>query len=335
MIGESFNKWEDMKWFFLGLILSITYAHSSPGKFIDFKERKKEFILGPLKIDKIYKSMAGPEKSLKDLDFELNPKKSKNIWITKFKAEVLDTKDNNESQEFMCHVVLRSTAETISNATLGVAQGQKEVIFPKGFAVRMVNHPNYPIVLDGQILNNNYRQINKDVYFKITVSYVDDEAAKKLELKPMEMKFFGGLCPNKTCEPVYPEKTYHVCEGKKYSGHWLVPPGKHNYPAVQNGQLALTKNIKIHYIWMHLHPYGESISLKDLTTGKIIWTGKAKNQNNKAVVLETDHFSSPEGIWLYKDHQYEVTTSYNNKTGKKIDAMGLLYMYYNDPNYSF
>jgi hypothetical protein len=151
----------------------------------------------------------------------------------------------------------------------------------------------------------------------------------------MDMKFFSGLCPNKTCESVYPEKKYHECNGENFSGHWLVPPGKHNYPAIQNGQLALTKDIKVHYIWMHLHPYGESMSLKDKTTGKIIWTGKAKNIGDKAVVLETDHFSSSEGVWLYKNHQYEVLTTYNNRTSKKIDAMALLYMYYSEPNNKF
>jgi len=53
------------------------------------------------------------------------------------------------------------------------------------------------------------------------------------------------------------------------------------------------------------------------------------------VLLDTEHYSSSQGIQLVKDHQYELTTTYNNKTNKKVDAMGLLYMYYVDESFSF
>lgn len=81
---------------------------------------------------------------------------------------------------------------------------------------------------------------------------------------------------------------------------------------------------------MHLHPFGESISIKDLTTGKILWKGRAKNHPKIAKITEIDNYSDPIGLTLYKNHHYELETLYNNTTNKPVDAMGALWVYYTE-----
>ena len=81
---------------------------------------------------------------------------------------------------------------------------------------------------------------------------------------------------------------------------------------------------------MHLHPYGESMELKDKTTGRTFWKGAAKSHAERAILLATDSYSSRDGIPLFKDHAYELTTVYNNPSSKPITAMAALWMYVKD-----
>lgn len=49
--------------------------------------------------------------------------------------------------------------------------------------------------------------------------------------------------------------------------------------------------------------------------------------------LESFFFSSKEGISIYKDHEYEIISTYNNITNESKDAMALIYMYLFDKEF--
>jgi hypothetical protein len=75
------------------------------------------------------------------------------------------------------------------------------------------------------------------------------------------------------------------------------------------------------------------MSLRDATTGEVIWSGKVQNHSEKAAVLSTEYYSSAKGIPVFKDHRYELTTVYDNPTKNDIDAMGALWMYVREKAY--
>jgi hypothetical protein len=43
-----------------------------------------------------------------------------------------------------------------------------------------------------------------------------------------------------------------------------------------------------------------------------------------------DHFSSREGIPLYRDHEYELVSIYNNTTPVDQDSMAVMHLYVRD-----
>jgi hypothetical protein len=66
----------------------------------------------------------------------------------------------------------------------------------------------------------------------------------------------------------------------------------------------------VHYIAVHLHPFAESLELVDLTTGESVFKSKARNFDDKIGLEEVEFFSSEEGLPIYKDHEYELVSTY-------------------------
>jgi hypothetical protein len=295
------------------------------------KPLKKEFTLNSIHLKRIHKSMQGPTETMVGLDFGL--KSSPFIWITKMTVEILNSDRKVDSQEFLCHAVFKYPDKKNQNAALGVAQGLKTIAFPPGHGLKVPNIKN-DIFIQAQALNNNYPDIDKKIFIRFTFEFYDDKTAKKNKLKPLGMKFVGSLCPYKGnenspgCEPVYPKYFHTSPSGKKMTDHWLVPPGKHVYRSVQEGENAITTNMKVHYVWMHLHPYGQYIELRKVGAKKAVWKGSAQNNSKLAILEKVDSYSSAKGFNLNKNSQYELVMGYNNPRKKPIDAMGFLYMYY-------
>jgi hypothetical protein len=97
--------------------------------------------------------------------------------------------------------------------------------------------------------------------------------------------------------------------------------------------LRLPYDTTLHYIAVHMHPFAESLELRDLTTDRSVYLSKVRPTPGKIGIDHVDHFSSAEGIPLYKDHEYELVSVYNNTTGVDQDSMAVMYMYVFDKEY--
>jgi len=105
--------------------------------------------------------------------------------------------------------------------------------------------------------------------------------------------------------------------------HWLVPPGRQVLRSdVEPGVVQFDG--MIHFIKIHLHPYGESVTLVDKTTGEEVWKGSATNHPERAHLTEIEFYSSTIGIPVYHDRDYELVTVYDNTTDEDIDAMAVM-----------
>ena len=122
--------------------------------------------------------------------------------------------------------------------------------------------------------------------------------------------------------------------GRRFSGHWVVKPGRHEYKTLATERLAVPHDTTIHFIGIHVHPYSESLELKDLTTGKTVWKSFHQSFTQRIGVSWMDYYSSEEGLPIYKDHDYELISVYNNPTDQDSDAMAQLMIYYHDKEFT-
>ena len=106
--------------------------------------------------------------------------------------------------------------------------------------------------------------------------------------------------------------------------HFLVPPGRHKCSRVYP-KGAFSEDTSIHFIKVHLHQYGQSISLVDKTANKVLWQGHAKTEKNQ--IESVDYYSNSDGIQIFANHDYEIVSEYWNKSTKNADGMAVLRMY--------
>ena len=170
-----------------------------------------------------------------------DPQKSPSVWITGYRAEVLENGTGQASQEFMCHTKMDTVPIPGAPVSAGgvesffvISQGQKEIRFPKGFALRLKNPADRRFDVNAMVLNNNDPMIHKNLDFKATISYVDEATALKEKMIPLALVSGSVYCPV-VDNPAYPGVP--LCEAAtdegpnaKITGHWLVPPGRPYLP---------------------------------------------------------------------------------------------------------
>ncbi len=301
-------------------------------------ERYKALTFKGITVDRIYPSMKGPWTRAYLL---LDPKhQHPYVWITGYKAEVLDGASGKASQEFMCHTKL----DVVANPNAGgmsqkvdsffvISQGQDVVRFPEGFALRLKDDPQQRLDLNVMVLNNNDPSIHRNLDFRATIHYLDDAAAKRRKTLPLRLITGSIYCPTDPSsagpgqELCRPADTDPRMVQPKSAGHWLVPPGRHVYQ--QAFDPVLPADTRIHYLMVHVHPYAESFELRDVTANKMVWKGRMVNDPNpeKALLLKTEFYRSTTGLPLQKNHRYELRATYNNPLKHDIDAMASVWIY--------
>lgn len=308
-------------------------------------------------IDRKYRSMMGPysvqEIRLGDVD------RPELLWIVGYEA-VMVGPDGEEAmpQEFMCHSNLDidvSAHDAVLDASPGfgsrlftLSQGQFHVRFPDGFGIPILS--SEPLELTTQVLNLNHDEIELGVRHKVTVEYLRDQdldgaemvalfpgSAYGLTLLEGEDGYFGIQRPDEeehgpgclTGENASPHD-YEDGMGRTFTGHWVVEPGRQVNRTLVTRLMNLPYDTRIHYIAVHLHPFAESLELRDLTTGETLFTSQAENFEDRIGLRRVDAFSSVEGIPVYRDHEYEIVSVYDNTTEEPQDSMAVMYLYLHD-----
>jgi hypothetical protein len=73
----------------------------------------------------------------------------------------------------------------------------------------------------------------------------------------------------------------------------------------------------------HLHEYGTSLRLEDISSGEVIWSARPKLDDRGKVVGMPRRYFLPFGVRLYPDHVYRLTAEYDNPTGKPLAHGGM------------
>lgn len=252
-----------------------------------------------------------------------------------------------------------------SSRLMTLSQGVFEMSLPAGFGFPVAS--NEPLYLYTQVLNLNIDDPkNMKVRHRVTFTYVRDADLQK----PMAALFNAGASglvqlDDKTAMAMPPmamapmiddhgiehhsaadcligmrapnangmASDYTDPQGRHLTGHWVVPPGRQTNHSDITWFLQLAYDTKIHYATVHLHPFAESLTLRDATTGKDIWKATAKNPEQGIGLAHADSFESRDGVPLYKDHKYELISAYNNTSGVNQDSMASIFFGLSDPEF--
>jgi hypothetical protein len=120
-------------------------------------------------------------------------------------------------------------------------------------------------------------------------------------------------------------------QGRKMTGHWIVPPGKQVNHSDITWFMNLQFDTQLRYAAVHLHPYARSLEMRDMTTGKTIFLAKAENPPSGVGLTHVDEFSSPSGVPLDHNHKYSLISIYDNPTNANVDSMASIFLGLDDP----
>ena len=309
-------------------------------------------------VDRIYPSMTGP---IWSHQFSLlESKQPELLWIQSIRSEVTEADGETvASEQYVCHANFDSEQPPKIFAggrrdprVFTLSQGLLNLSLPRGFGIPVLS--NEPFRMATQTLNLHQNSGVEKLRHRTRIEFLRDKDRQN-EIIPLtyrsltvqvsmtgESMVYEVLTPNPLqrkarCLPGEDanqgNEEHRDRHGRRFSGHWMVPPGRHSYRTLATPQLALDEDTVVHAAAAHLHPYAESISLHDLSSGKIIYQASAENFKDTVGLKNIDTYSDSKGFVLSADGEYELVTTYNNTTPKKVDAMAVLYLYMRDKKY--
>ena len=89
---------------------------------------------------------------------------------------------------------------------------------------------------------------------------------------------------------------YHDQYGRRFSGHWQVKPGREVNHTNVTRFMNVPFDTTVHYIAVRLHPFAESLELRDFTTGKTLYHSKARPSERRIGLSHVDYYASVEGL---------------------------------------
>ena len=303
-----------------------------------------------LVVDQIYKSMEGPKVMR---SFQIDSKTDDLVWITSFETKAISTNEVDAlSNDYICHTNIdfydgEHYSRWNLNERIGqhyprltsMSNGIEKYNFPDGYGFPVFGNEN--LFLSTQTLNHNIKSDPFSVKHQINLGYKPHSKT----MKPLQSKTVFIMLPYNTdnpfqgpteanpnmCLPVETgNHSYSNDEGESLSGHWVVFPGKKRYSYDITHQLQLKDSTTLHHIATHLHPYAETLTLKNKTKDTVIFTSIAKNYTDKTGLKRVSSFSSAEGVMLYPDHAYELILEVNNTSGSDQDMMASMFLFLYD-----
>ncbi|MFC6876696.1 hypothetical protein [Flavobacterium myungsuense] len=316
---------------------------------IDNSHLEYKMISPTFYIDGIYKSMEGPKSS----NYIQLSQDSTLLWLTGFHVKALDSKTKKQvSNDFICHTnVDFNDVKYFSNFNLkerigiyyprltSLSHGLENFTFPKGYGIPMKG--NDLLYITTESLNHNIADANFCIKHEVTVDYTK----KNRTIKPLLSRtafimlpynksdpYKSPLDPGKEyCIPVETKNhSYDYGDGNVLSGHWVIPVGKNKYHSGINDQLQIKDSLRLHAAAVHVHPFATSLTLLDKTTKTEIFKSKITNLSNKIGLSNIKSFSSESGVWMFKNHEYELVLEVNNTTNSNQDMMGSMFLFFYD-----
>jgi len=335
-----------------------------------------DYLSSVFKVDTIFRSMMGPL-AVQTIRLNENGSRLKNfvkgpelLWLVGYTVDVVDAITGAKlSDDFLCHNNLDiqnkdnmpwSVNTTGTFARLfTLTEGQTRVDLPQGYGIPMPSNQN--LVINSQVLNHNYKDINIKVKQKVTIYYLK-ESELSGALKPVYQqavfvtKQVSGPVGAYDAAVTVPEGTELVpasdvavtkdeptcCTGRSFdknynpyldkagrtfTGHWKFGSGEEILNSDVTVMMNLPYDTKVHYIGVHAHPFCTSLELRDKTENRSLFKAVNENFNDKIGLKYIDFLTDSAGIAMNKNHRYELVSTYSNPTPDVHTAMATMFLY--------
>ncbi|NIM01839.1 MAG: hypothetical protein GTN89_13640 [Acidobacteria bacterium] len=342
--------------------LLVAFAVGSGAAASEVPLRTVEALSPVYTVDREHRSMMGPS-SAQTLRFP-EADQPELLWVTGFQSRMVAADGISPMpDELMCHSNLDFNREHHAalhdipiyhtERLFTLSQGQLEIELPDGFGLPYYSDEEF--ILSTQVLQLNHDGQSREVRHRITLEYVRqrDLEAAGAAMKPLFATSGWGLVSlgespahwgrEETVEEHHgpgclpgtaaAEDLRDDVLGRSFSGHWVVPPGRQVNRTLVTDLLALRYDTTVHYIAVHLHPFAESIELRDLTAGETVFKSDVEGYADRIGIRRLQHFEDDEGIPMYADHEYELVSVYNNTTDRDQDSMAVLLLYLLDTEF--
>ncbi len=325
-----------------------------PESLVYFVEESSQ---GPAMMGGKADSSAAPSRELKGLVPRTGATREL-YWFKGIKVEVLDENDSlMPTAEFICHfnldidpakrTELFPTSEGSGNPRLvSLTQGQTEFYFPEGYGVPVASDEVWRF---GFQAANRTTDSHRRVKHRCTVYFIrDSQLSKPIKAlswyvpycsvvvdryNPESEAHHGGP----SCLPtlpgvVAPNQGSHLSvhkdsRGRRVSGHFVVPPGRHDYsePIQEERDPGFAKKDRtIHAIWTHIHPLCTQTSLVecDGSARRKVYQAHIETKTTGGLEIKNiETITSKEGIPLSAGKHYAIEGTYLNDTGIAQDSM--------------
>jgi cyclophilin family peptidyl-prolyl cis-trans isomerase len=289
-------------------------------------------------------------------------------WFKGVKLEVLDENGNVQpTAEFICHWNLDvdpsfrnkvfHEGHFCQNTRLSsISQAETVQILPPGYGVPIAS--DEPWSLSFQAANRTtdaHRRLkhrctlyfikDKDLVFPIKalywyVPYICVVVDKNLPDLSRQQKGNCPLCigasygvdaPNDRAGGTFPDN-----QGRKLSGHWVVPPGIQTFRDVignERDEGFAKGNPIVRAAWTHVHPLCTKLSLVECTPRerKVVLSTDCRTKIFPGLQIMHLNFLTPkDGVQLNDKASYEMEVTYNNVLKKPVDSMASMGIYMQD-----
>jgi hypothetical protein len=223
------------------------------------------------------------------------------MWLVGYHTEIVDTSGRELPRELQCH--------TFMGTSMPQHHSHENVsgIFSDGYTPRVDLPAGFGIFFRaGEKVVWNPMFNNRDAQ--------KAAAAMRIELNVIRAKNLPqGL--NRL------ETTFRTIRGS--TDLYMVPPGTD----VRETTFELPGVSKIHVIGTHMHPYGVSVELVNLTRNETVW--KAVGSRGGDHRLESmPVYINPAGYAVGPEDRFKLVARYENPTSHPVDAMAGVFILY-------
>ena len=222
------------------------------------------------------------------------------VWIVGYRTEIRDSRGKPPLENYLCHTFLgdQRVTQHEDQELKGIYSDAftPEVRLPEGFGILVKADEN----LHWMPMFNNRGEDSTRVSMRVVLSAIRVKDLKK-PLTPL----------------------YSTLQSVTVPHLYFVPPGRDE----KSTTFKPSFDGRIHFLGTHIHPYGLSVELFNMSRKERVWEGK-RRLDAQGRMVAMDVYSSAEGYPVRAGETYRITAVYENSTKAPIDAMAGLYVLY-------
>jgi hypothetical protein len=235
-----------------------------------------------------------PDHAMRDFRF------SEPVWVVGYRTEILDARNVQARENYLCHTFFgdQRVTQHDDREMLAIYSDAftPNVVLPEGVGIHLASGES----LHWMPLFNNRQEQPARIRMRGTISVIREKDRTKA-MRPV----------------------YSTLRSVNSPHLFFVDPGRHEFQK----SFEAPFDGRIHFMGTHVHPYGVSIELYDVTHGRSVWRS-TRRLDAAGQMIAMDTFASESGYAVKAGDRFRITAVYDNPTSGPIDAMAGLFISY-------